>query len=668
LTLRGRFAAYLEASPLTAPFVVLALNVWICWRLFHTEYLDQLPSIEGAFISLARYIAEHWPMYDWFPMWLGGYPFPRAYQPLLHYTVAALSRITGASPALAYHFITACAYSLGGVAFYFLARCLTHTRAAAFCGALLFCTFSPSLLLLPEVRADAWSWRNARRLQAMVAYGEGPNITGLTLGIFALAMLHRALERRTRGSLVLAGISLALVPATNWPSTMALLMAIAAYVIALNAQEFRDRIGRLVAIGVFAAALVLPLALPSTILSTFRNANMMGDMPTPGASRWIGLALIGAAVVVFRFALSRGPFPVRFAALYATITTGIVIASGYAGVRLLPQAMRFHLAMEIAIILLATTAAFWLTRACPAVARTLLAATLIFCAAQAWQYRHYARSIIQPLDIRRSVEYQEARWFAANTHGGRVDAPGTVSFWMNAFTDTPQLTGCCEQSSPTREDFIVDYITAAGYHSEAESADYTLLWMKAFAVEAFAAGGPASREHYHSFQFPYRFRGKLPLVWQNGDDFIYRVPERTPGLARVVRTRDLVKHPPENGIDVAEIRPFVAALDDPALPIASTRWQNPNHARIIANMNRDQAISVAINYDPGWKATANGKPVPVQADGLGLLASEPGCSGDCAIDLRWSPGAEPWICLAISLSALAASLVWWLQPAYRKNG
>ena len=647
---------------------MLAINVWICWRLFHTEYLDQLQSIEGVFIALGRYIAAHWPMYDWFPMWIGGYPFPRAYQPLLHYTVAVASSLTGASPALAYHFITACAYSLGGVAFYFLARSLTHSRAAAFCGALLFSTFSPSLVLFPQLRAGSWGWRSASRLEAMVVWGEGPNITGLTLGIFALAMLHRALERRTRGSFLLAGLSLALVPATNWPSTMAVLMGIAAYVLALDAHRLRERFARIIAVGLFAAAVVLPLALPSTIVSTFHNANMMAEIPTPGAPRWIGLGIIGAAMVVCRFALSRAPFPLRFAALYTIITTGIVSAFGYAGVRLLPQPMRFHLAMEIAIVVLATTAGFYFVRARPTLAAPLFAITLLFCAAQAWQYRHYARTIIQPLDIRRSVEYQEARWFDANMHGGRVDAPGSISFWMNVFTDTPELTGCCEQSSPTREDFIVDYVTAAGYRSEAETADYTLLWMKAFAIEAFAAGGPASREYYHSFQFPYRFRGKLPLVWQNGDDFIYRIPERTRGLARVVGVRDLVKRPPENGIDVAELRPFVAALDNPAYPIAFTSWQDVNHARVNAALKPDQALSIAINYDPGWKATANGRPVRVRRDGLGVLAIEPACQGDCAINLRWSPGAEPWICLAISLSALAASLVWWLQPAYRKNG
>jgi hypothetical protein len=651
-------------SRFTAPLAVLAVNVWICWRLFHTEYLDQLPSIEGAFISLARYISHHWPMYDWFPIWMGGYPFPRAYQPLLHYTVAALSSITGTSPALAYHFVTACAYSLGGVAFYFLANALTRSRVAAFCGALLFSTFSPSLLLFPEVRADAAGWRHARRLQAMVVYGEGPNIAGLAFGMLALAMLHRALERRTRGSIILAGLSLALVPATNWPSTMALLMAIAAYLAALHAREFRDRLKPAMLAGLLAAAFVLPLALPSTILSTFRNANMMGDGPTAGAPRWIGFAILVALAAAVRLALARAPFPLRFAALYTVIATGVVAAASYKGVRLLPQAMRFHLALEIAMLLLVTTAGFELCRRWPEAAKVAVALTLLFAGAEAWQYRHYARSIIRPIDMRRTLEYQEARWFDANAHGARVEAPGTVSFWMNVFTDTPQLIGCCEQSSLSREDFIVDYVTAVGYRSDPETADYTLLWMKAFALEAFASGGPASREHYHAFLFPYRFHGRLSVVWQNGDDAIYRIVERTHGLARVVRLRDIVKDPPENGIDVTELRPFVAALDDSSLPVAATVWRDVNDARIRARMSADQVISVAFNYHPGWRAAANGKSVPVRADGLGLIVIEPGCSGDCTINLHWSPGPEPWICIAISVTAMAGALVWWRRGRY----
>ncbi|MES1258619.1 MAG: hypothetical protein ABUS51_09315, partial [Acidobacteriota bacterium] len=172
------------------PIVVFAINAAICWRLFRTGYLDQLPSIEGAFIALDRYILQHWPGYDWFPLWYGGFPFARTYQPLFHYSVAFLAALSGLSVPSAYHTMAAIGYSLGGVAFYYLARVLTGDRVAAFGGALVFSLFSPSALFLTAVRNDMGGLRNARRLQAMVEYGEAPNVTGLMLGMLALALLH----------------------------------------------------------------------------------------------------------------------------------------------------------------------------------------------------------------------------------------------------------------------------------------------------------------------------------------------------------------------------------------------------------------------------------------------------------------------------------------------
>lgn len=650
-----------RAKSLAPPLTIFVVNVWICWRLFHTEYLDDMLSIEGAFISLARYIERRWPMYDWFPMWRAGFPFPHAYQPLLHYSVAAFARLTGLSPALSYHFLTALAYSLGGVAFYFLALALTRSRWASFCGALLFSTFSPSLLLVKQLRADTWGWENARRLKVMVVFGEGPNIAGLTLAMVALAMTHRALARKTRGSAIAAAIAIALVPATNWPATLALMMALAGYALAFGAREFLAKTGRLTAIGLAATALALPIALPGTILSTARNTNMMEDAPTQGAARWIAIAVVMAAVALVRLAVRRAPFGIRFAALFSAISGGIVISAAYAHISPIAQPMRFHVAMEIGLTLLLTLAGYAACSRWPRVAKPLVAALLLFCAAQAWHYRKYARSIVHPVDIANTLEYKEARWFDANAHGERVDAPGSVSFWMNAFTDTPQLLGCCEQSLPSHEDFIVAYLTATGFRSDAESADYSLLWEKAFAATYFGAGGPGTREYYRSVSFPNRFRGRLPLVWRDGDDYIYRIPERAPGLMRVVRTGDVVRDAPENGIDVKELRPFVAALDDASLPVAATAWRDVNHARIRAKLTRDEVISFAMNYDPGWKARVNGRAAAVLGDGLGLTIIEPDCDGDCTIDLRWSAGAEPWLCCAISALTFAGALLWWAR-------
>lgn len=646
---RARAASY--------PLAIFAVNAWVVWRLFFTEYLDQLRSVEGEFIAMARYIERHWPAYDWFSMWAAGYPVARTYQPAVHYTVAAVASVFGSSTASAYHLVAALNYSLGGVAFYCLANALSGSRRIAFGGALLFSLFSPSVLLSPRVRVDAGGLWNARRLQALVVYGELPNLTGLMLGMFGLALLHRALSRRTPVSAFAAALVLAAVPATNWPSTVALAIAILCYVAALPLAEMRDLLPRLARIGLLASALASPFALPSTMLSTIRNASMM-DSPAAAGLAWTSMALLLLSLAILRGVLARAPFGLRFASLYCAVLAWVVVADERWGVRILPLPARFHIAMEIGMTLTAALAVAQILRWRPDFRRCSTVLLVLFCGAQMYHYRQHSHSMIHPLDVARTVEYQEALWFDRNMHGERVLTPGTIQFWMNAFTDTPQMTGCCLQSILNQEDLIASYVSYAGYRSDAESADYSLLWMKAFAVHAVSIGGPQSREGYKDFRFPHRFRDRLQLAWSSGDDFIYLVPERVRGLARVVGADDVVKHPPANGIDVMELRPFVAALDDPSLPAATWKWRNVNSAAIDGTLEPDQVVSVALNYHRGWSASVSGRPVPVRSDGLGFIVIEPHCAGACTIEMNWSPGVEPWIVILAALLAFSGSLFW----------
>ncbi|MES1262688.1 MAG: hypothetical protein ABUS49_13220, partial [Acidobacteriota bacterium] len=449
--------------------------------------------------------------------------------------------------------------------------------------------------------------------------------------------------------------------ATNWPATVALALAVFAYLVAMDGREIRSRLPRMALIGLMSYGLACPFALPSTIASTFGNAAAMGDGPTAGPARWIATALLLVAMGVLRAFQARfgTAFRFRFASLYVTVLAGVVLTAGYLNIRILPQPLRFHVAMEIAILLSCTLVLQQLCAERPGARKLVGALLALFCLLQFPRYREYARHhLIKRLDFAKTLEYQEALWFDKNVKSGRVLAPGTVSFWMNTVTDTPQTVGCCEQSVVSKVDFILAYLTAAGYRTDDETADYSLLWMKAWAVEAFAIGGPASREHYKAFSFPNRFRGRLPLLWSSGDDYIYSIPERTPGLARVVPVAKLVRHAPDNGIDDRELRPFVAALDDPGLPIATYAAQGPNKAVIRASLQPDQAVSVAVSYHPGWTASVNGRNVSMHADGLGLIAVEPGCTGDCTIDLSWSPGPEPRIAWVVALFTLGGALVW----------
>jgi hypothetical protein len=649
--------AFRTRSQALYPLAVFAVNAWVVWRLFFIRYLDQLSSVEGEYIAMSRYVQHHWPGYDWLSMWAAGYPVTRAYQPAVHYAIAAIASVCGISVASAFHFVGALSYSLGGVAFYYLAKALGGSRRIAFGGALLFSLFSPSVLVSHRVLVDAGGLWNARRLQVLVVYGELPNITGLMLAMFALALLHRALSRQTATSGFVAALAVAAVPATNWPATVALAIAILCYVAAWPLTELRRSLPRLAGIAVLAGAFACPFALPSTIVATFLNANTM-ETPTPGARRLIAAALLVFSLALIRALLSRAPFGLRFAALYSAFLAGLVVADQHWSIRILPQAARFHIAMEIGIALTAALAMQQLLRRFPDYRRCCALGLALFCGAQMYHYRVHAHNMIRSLDMARTVEYQEATWYDANMQGERVLAPGTIQFWMNVFTETPQMTGCCSQSFLNHEDTIAAYVSYAGYRTDAESADYALLWMKAFAVHAVSIGGPQSREAYKDFAFPYRFRGRLEQLWSSGDDFIYRVPERVRGLARVVRPGDVVKRAPSNGIDVAELRPFVAALDDPSLPTATWKSNNVNSAIINAAMQPEQVISVALNYHAGWSASVAGQPVPLRPDGLGFIVIEPHCAGPCTVEMKWSPGMEPWIVVPIALLAFFGSLAW----------
>ncbi len=101
-------------------------------------------------------------------------------------------------------------------------------------------------------------------------------------------------------------------------------------------------------------------------------------------------------------------------------------------------------------------------------------------------------------------------------------------------------------------------------------------------------------------------------------------------------------HPPENGIDVKELRTFVAALDDERLPIAGFRWRDTNTGRRFRRvLERGQTVEMAVSWDPGWSATVEGRPIAVRQDGLGFIALEPECAGPCEIEMTWSAGPEP---------------------------
>ena len=97
-------------------------------------------------------------------------------------------------------------------------------------------------------------------------------------------------------------------------------------------------------------------------------------------------------------------------------------------------------------------------------------------------------------------------------------------------------------------------------------------------------------------------------------------------------------HTPVNGLDVSELRRFVAAIEEPAAPPAVLHWEGNNKAVIQARLQPGELVSTKITWHPGWHARVNGSEREIRPDGIGLMALDAGCSGDCRIVLGYDGG------------------------------
>jgi hypothetical protein len=646
---------------------LFVLNVWIAWRLFRLEYSIHLWSVEGAFISLARYMRDHWTQLAWLPVWQCGMPFSNAYQPLLPGSAALGSALTGASVGRAFHFVAGLAYALGPVTLFALAARLSGRLLTGFAAGLAYSLFSPSALLFPSIRADAGGLFHARRLQAAVVYGDSPHLMALTLIPLAILLIDRAVERRTALASLAAALAVMGVILTNIPGLIALAMAVAAYSIAYcGSLRQLARVAGICVSGYLLGAWWSP---PSTLWTIFANAQRMEPAGRPNVRSVLwALAVAGATTLgVWLFKRFRVAPHRRFAVLFAGITGAVVIGFAGFGVTLIAQPMRFHLVMEMAFILaVVLLGARYIPK--PRAAVIVLGAAAL--AAAGWQvqnYRRYARTILLPADMPRTSEFRVSRWFAEHSQGARVLVPGSIAYWLNNFTDTPQLTGCCDQGVVLPTVKMAYYVIGSDDSAGDRAAEISIAWMQALGVQYVAVAGPRSTEAFKDFAHPWKFEGKLRRLWREGDDLIYEVPQRTSGLAHVVKRSELARSTPENGLHTEVFAQYVAAIEDPARPVPEFRQDSPSRVSAQAAFGKDDVLSVQIPWHFGWRADVDGHPVQAGRDALGLITVEPPGPGWHRIALRFDGGAERAIAGLSTLLCWVGLLGWSIAERRRSR-
>jgi hypothetical protein len=646
---------------------ILALNVYVCHNLFRTEFTQETVSVDLAFMAFSRWLADHWNDSSWFPMWMMGTPARQVYNPLLHHTVAFLSRMAGWTAPHAYHFVTAATYSLGPVTLFLFCYRLTLRHGYALLTALIYSLISPSAFLATRFLIDNGRLFNPRRFQTLVHYGEGPHVTALMLIPLALWMLHCAAVDRRWIYIPLASVAVAAIPLTNWTGTTGFTMALIAYVVSrFSAASFGERPlhwPTLIAIGVLAYTLAMPWIPPSLILSVQASAATLETVSSTSQKASMvfiaALLLLGLYLVFQRY---RTPGIHRFFFNFAAISGVVVLGRMWFGLVLVPIASRFHLEMEMAIAGAGAFVALAVVARLPRrLQYLLLGLSLVAGFEQTRIYRREARKTTTETDVTNISENKMSNWFAANAKGQRVFAPGSVALWLNQRADTPQFYGCCDQTVRVDAIRMASYQIYGGEGAGEHEGQVASLWLQIFGVR-YVAVSSLSAEVFPPYRNSKKFDGVLDEVWRDGDNVIYRVPG-TGSLAHVVPASLLQRPLPWNGADPEQLKPFAEAFGNP--DPSDFRWINQHEAEIGARTAAGQVVLIQETCDPGWHASEGSSQLPTSCGPFGFIVVDPRGAGTHTIRLTYSQSQEDRIARGAQLAGIVVLLVWTLRARRR---
>jgi hypothetical protein len=223
--------------------------------------------------------------------------------------------------------------------------------------------------------------------------------------------------------------------------------------------------------------------------------------------------------------------------------------------------------------------------------------------------RHVWSPFPKAAPIENIYEYKTTKWVHDHLPGQRVLPSGTVRFWYDAWFNNAQPDGGSMQGMLNQ---VLPYAIWEIEHGD--QADIAVLWLRALGTDAVIVPDKTSFEAYHDYRVPEKFRGALPVLYDDGHGtVIYKIP-RTPGIARIVdRARFDRIGKLRSGDDLVTLTNYVSVVDDPTQDPATLAWKGFDEAEVEAKTQQGQSVLVEETWDPAWHAVENGKELPVRA-------------------------------------------------------
>ncbi len=600
-------------------FLVFLFAAMLIRPYFKAKYTDKWASIESTFIADARFLIDHWPHPQWQPLWYAGTRFDYIYPPALRYGTAIVSKVTGFWPVKAYHFYVSFMYALGIAGVYLLMRVGTKSRGAAWLGAVCTATMSPIFLFMPRFRGDAWKLQ-PQRLGVLVKYGEGPHMSALALIPIALAFSWLAFEKRRPWAIALAAIFSAGVASNNFygATALAVFYPILVWSFWITRQD-KAILVPAVAIPILSYGLTAFWLVPSYFRVTAENMKYVSEHGTTW-SIWVAVVVaVTFAVVTDKLAkLKKHRTWEVFVAGCVVFFSLNVLGNLYFNFRVSGEPSRLLPELDMIYIMAIIVFLRWMWLRPGKVLRTI---AIVVVLASFWVTRSYIRWAwhMFPLwpDYTNRVEYTMTDWLWKNMPDARAYPTGSVRFWYDTWHDLAQVGGGSEQGLLNPQVEPAQWETNLGPDPRP-----TILWMQSMGADAIYVADKRSMEIFKDFQYPQKFAGVLPVLYddQKGN-MLYKVPRRYPARARVVETAKLnALKPPRFNDDVEYLQAYADVIEKgPEAPTVLTR-EGTDAMRAQARLEPGQSLVVQESYDPAWHAWVADQPVPVRKDAMGMMA------------------------------------------------
>ena len=631
--------------------IILAVNTFLILPLFFGGYTKFLTAIDGVFIADARFISQNWPYTGWNFLWYAGFPFDFFYTPLLPYLLAFLHRLSSNTlliPDL-YRMIGGLFYVLSPVSLYLFAKHILERELSALVAALAY-SLLPFAYLIPDVFHDALPLDLAPwQLQVITRYADVPHVVSLSFVPIAALFFLRVLQAPSYRRYLLASCFIALTALLNWIGFFSLILIIAVIILSeLLIGDVEIKIQR----SLWCLALTFGF-IAFWYTPDFIEASVAYGSRGVQPLMLVFIAILGLTsmilIVPVFYYQRRRQFIVIIGGWFCVFFT-ILFSYYFLTINLVPEPYRYVLELAMAASMLFSIAVtkgidrlktlknerskIMFSRGFNVALILLFIIAFLSTVGPSWNISQAHPNITD------SSEYQVAHWLSENIlEGERVYATGSHSFWLNAFSDIPQVSGGSTLANTNGWWEAVMY-NIDKYHD----GHIATLWARVFNVKYIVVNFPNSTVPYKNYNFPNKFEGLLERVYEWNGDVVYEVPLLNPSIAQIVYVEQMNSLDPiENVIDLA-LRDYVATIDhNSTSSMLEILKLNPSEIVLNASIREGQAIQIQMTYDPGWKAySEEGQKIPVESDPLGFILISP-ASGEQIIQMQYTSKPSVYI-------------------------